>query len=178
MHKLRALSSAIVTSIETVLADDPSLTVRDMDVDHGQPLRVILDRQMKTPPAARLLGQAGQTVIYTMKTETPDWQHDNVDIISLPESDNWLLDVFRHMARHYEINEVMIEAGGKLAAAILKAGLIDELVIYMAPMLLGSDARPLIELTGTTKLEDKVSLSLQDIRHLGEDIRLTYTTRH
>ncbi len=174
VHQMRAQNGAILTSVDTVIADDPSLNVRDVDIECKQPMRVIIDRQLKTPANARLLSLPGKTIIYTATNKTHDLQADNVDVICIKESTNWLTDVLTHLAKHYEVNDVMVEAGSKLTAALITAGLVDELLVYMAPTLLGSDAKPLLDLTGFNELDDAIQLTLVDTRQLGGDIRLTY----
>ncbi len=178
VHQLRAQAAAILTSINTVIADDPSLNVRDIDIEYKQPLRVIIDRQLQTPGNARLLSLPGKTIIYTASDKMHDLQDDSVDVISIVDSASWLTDVLTHLAKHYEVNEVMVEAGAKLTAALIKAGLVDELLVYMAPMLLGSDAKPLLDLNGFNELDDSVKLTLVDTRQLGGDIRLTYQVKN
>ncbi len=174
VHYLRAKSGAILTSVDTVIADDPSLTVRDVDIDCRQPLRVVLDRQLKMPTDARLLQLDGKTVIYTASDKETAFAGENVDVVYLAEDGSWLYSVFSHLAKNYEINEVMVEAGSNLLAALLDAGLVDEFIVYVAPSLLGSDANPLVNLTGITEMDAAIKLTLLDVRQLGSDVRLTY----
>lgn len=176
VHYLRASSDAILTSVETVIADDPSLTVRDVDIECRHPLRIVLDRQLKMPATAKLLELEGKTVIYTASNGEHSLSRDNVDVVCVANNTDWLREVFTHLAKNYEINEVMVEAGSNLFAALLNAGVVDEVIVYMAPSLLGSDASPLVNLSGITELNDAVKLSLSDVRQLGNDLRLTYKT--
>jgi diaminohydroxyphosphoribosylaminopyrimidine deaminase/5-amino-6-(5-phosphoribosylamino)uracil reductase len=180
VHRWRALSSAIMTGVGTILADDPSLTVRLGEGESGllrQPLRVILDTHLRTPPGARLLGMPGETLILT---GVPDRQRESrlegsgVSIITLP-MDGDRLDlaaVMVHLGR-LEINEVHLEAGATLSGALLAVGLVDELLIYLAPHLMGDAARGLFHLPGLECMEQRVGLSISDIRAVGRDWRIT-----
>ena len=176
LHNLRAESAAIVTSAENVIHDDPMLTARNLTFTHMQPVKVILDRELRTPANAKLLSDSVKTVIYTERTDIQSALA--ADIIQLPPSANWLAQVFEHMATEYEINTCLIEAGSQLSAALLDAGLIDQLLVYLAPKLLGSDAMPLFSFTGLEQLQDAYELRLEDIRQLGNDIRLCYSASY
>ena len=182
VHRLRARSSAIMTGIETVLADDPSLTARPGD-DAGdeirQPLRVILDSQLRTPLAAGLLQMPGKTLLLTGVAEAERktrLTQTGVEVVTLPLKDERLdLSAVLQYLGTLEINEVHLEAGATLCGALLQAGLIDELVIYMAPHLMGNAARGLFALPGLERMEQRIPLSISDIRAVGEDWRITAT---
>jgi diaminohydroxyphosphoribosylaminopyrimidine deaminase / 5-amino-6-(5-phosphoribosylamino)uracil reductase len=180
VHRWRALSSAIMTGVGTVLADDPSLTVRLGEGESGslrQPLRVILDTHLRTPPGARLLGLPGETLILT---GIPDRQREarlegnGVSVVTLP-MDGSRLDLAAVMAYlgRMEINEVHLEAGATLSGALLAAGRVDELLIYLAPHLMGDAARGLFHLPGLERMEQRIGLSISDIRAVGRDWRIT-----
>jgi diaminohydroxyphosphoribosylaminopyrimidine deaminase/5-amino-6-(5-phosphoribosylamino)uracil reductase len=184
VHRLRARSSAILTGVATLLADDPSLTVR-LDGDPGegirQPLRVVLDSRLRTPPDARLLDQPGETLILTGEAGEQVRERcaqPRVTVVSLPLVAGRLdLDaVMRHLAGR-EINEVHLEAGATLSGALLQAGLVDELIVYMAPHLLGDAGRGLFSLPGLMQMEQRIALSIQDIRAVGRDWKITATVR-
>lgn len=186
VQRLRALSSAIVTGVGTVLADDPALTVRpdswrDLIYPEGavrQPVRVVLDRQLRTPVTAKMLGEAGQTVLVC--TADPDAETaaalaaENAEVVHLPASGSGvdLRALLDELGRR-ECNEVLVEAGPTLAAAFVSEGLCDELVVYMAPALLGSNARPLMVLPQLANMADKISMAFVDVTQLGDDVRLT-----
>jgi diaminohydroxyphosphoribosylaminopyrimidine deaminase/5-amino-6-(5-phosphoribosylamino)uracil reductase len=184
VHRWRALSSAIMTGVGTVLADDPSLTVRLGEGAAGsprQPLRVILDTHLRTPPEARLLGLPGETLILTC---IPDTQREvrldgnAVSVVTLP-MDSGRLDlaaVMTYLGR-MEINEVHLEAGATLSGALLAAGLVDELLVYLAPHLMGDAARGLFRLPGLERMEQRIGLSMSDIRAVGRDWRITATVK-
>ncbi|MGB7932130.1 MAG: bifunctional diaminohydroxyphosphoribosylaminopyrimidine deaminase/5-amino-6-(5-phosphoribosylamino)uracil reductase RibD [Gammaproteobacteria bacterium] len=182
VHRWRALSSAIMTGVGTVLADDPSLTVRLGEGESAfrrQPLRVILDTHLRTPPGARLLRLPGETLILT---GIPDRQRETrlegsgVSIVTLPMEDSRLdlAAVMAYLGR-MEINEVHLEAGATLSGALLAAGRVDELLVYLAPHLMGDAARGLFRLPGLERMEQRIGLSISDIRAVGNDWRITAT---
>ena len=184
VHRLRARSSAILTGIGTVLADDPMLTVRlDAEDSAGfrQPLRVILDTRLRIRPDARLLDLPGETLIIS---GVKDLEKEDqlalagVSVATLPLTAGRLdLEaVMKHLGS-IEINEVHVEAGADLSGALLQAGLIDELVIYMAPHLMGDAARGLFTLPELERMEQRVELAISDIRAVGRDWRITATVK-
>ena len=180
VHRLRARSSAVMTGIGTVLADDPSLTARLAGHDDGsllQPLRVVLDSGLQLPPAAKLLQQPGETLVVT-GVESPEREaalaRPGVSVVTLPTRDGRpdLAAVLQYLAR-LEVNEVHLEAGARLSGALLDAGLVDELVIYMAPHLMGDAARGLFHLPVIGEMAQRIQLEVSDIRSVGEDWRIT-----
>lgn len=177
VQRLRARSSAIVTGIGTVLADDPALTARLPEGVARQPLRVVLDHALRTPPTARLLREPGATlVIGTSEAEAPREAllAAGAEIVLLNASQDRLApaEVLEVLAAR-EINEVLLEGGATLAGAFLQSGLIDELVIYMAPALMGDGARGLFHLPGLERMDQKLALDVRDIRKVGVDWRIT-----
>lgn len=181
VHLLRAASSAILTTVDTVLEDDPSLNARGHDFDVKQPARIIIDRQLKTPSQAKLFSTAseisGKVIIYTEK-ENDDRIDElggvGAEVVSIPESESWLMNVFSDLAKEHEINEVMVEAGATFSGALIDTGLVDELLIYMAPMLLGDEAQALLKLKPLDNLNEAKKADLIDVRQIGKDLRLTY----
>ncbi|MDH3870994.1 MAG: RibD family protein, partial [Gammaproteobacteria bacterium] len=170
-------SSAIMTGVDTVLSDDPSLTVRLDDVDvQDQPLRVILDSRLRTPPQARLLGMPGDTLILTGVQPAARARAfgAGIEVTGLPLVDGRLdlAAVLQHLGSR-EINEVHLEAGATLCGALLAAGLVDELLIYLAPHLMGDTARGLFALPGLERMQDRIGLDISDIRAVGKDWRIT-----
>ena len=180
VHRLRARSSAIMTGIDTVLADDPSLTARLMGYDDGtllQPLRVVLDSGLRLPPEAKLLMQPGETLVVTGVADAEReaiLARTGVSVVTLPTRDGRtdLAAVMQYLAR-LEVNEVHLEAGARLSGALLDAGLVDELVIYMAPHLMGDSARGLFHLPGIGEMAQRIQLKVRDVRAVGEDWRIT-----
>jgi len=186
VQRLRARSSAVMTGIGTVLADDPGLNVRldaaalGCDDPVRQPLRVVLDTALRMPSTARLLNPPGETLIIVGdKLAVARWPtRPGVEIARVREAGNRLDpdSVLRLLAAR-GVNEVLVEAGPTLAGALLRAGLIDELVIYMAPHLMGDAARGLFSLPGLEKMRDRVELDVVDARMVGNDFRITARMR-
>ena len=180
VQRLRARSSAIVTGSGTLLADDPALTVRAAelgeDVAFLQPLRVVLDRRLRTPADASLLTQPGATLIAT-RSHQQDARHSLMDhgaeILSLDDDGDGELAMLMAALAARGINEVLVEAGATLSGALLDAQLVDEIVLYLAPMLLGDTARGLFHLPHIQSLTQALPLDITDITPLGNDWRIT-----
>jgi diaminohydroxyphosphoribosylaminopyrimidine deaminase/5-amino-6-(5-phosphoribosylamino)uracil reductase len=185
---LRARSSAIMTGAGTVLSDNPQLTVREDELPCQlpfdkwatlkQPLRAIIDTHLSMPKDARMLSLPGQTVIFTAsKNEAIKSRLEKVGahVIYLPGKDREvdLPAVCQQLAEEYEVNELFLETGATLSGSMLRAGLIDELVIYMAPMIMGNKARGLFNLPDLESLNQHIPLSIVDIRAIGRDWRIT-----
>ena len=175
VQKLRAQSGAIVTGIGTVLADDPQMTVRpEQWYPAGQairqPLKVVVDSQFKIASKAKILSADGDTIIAT----TSDKKRDNINTIKLATSVEQvdLTQLMVALAKR-DINDVLIEAGAILNGAMLTAGLIDEVVIYMAPKIMGDSAKGLFHLPALQTMTDNIDLAITDIRAVGSDWRIT-----
>jgi diaminohydroxyphosphoribosylaminopyrimidine deaminase/5-amino-6-(5-phosphoribosylamino)uracil reductase len=181
VQQWRAMSSAIITGIGTVLADDPALTVRPdewSEWTHGEvvpPWRVVLDADFRTPPTAQLFKHAGRIIIAGTHS-----QLDRQTALSDAGADIWVLpgrdgrvDLAALLARLGEegANEVLVEAGATVAGAFARSGLVDEYIFYVAPVLLGSAARPLLEWP-LHSIRDQRRLAITDTRMVGGDIRL------
>jgi len=175
VQKMRAQSAAILTGIETILSDDPQLTVRPEGwYPKGervrQPLRIVVDSELKIPIDAQILSADAQTCIATL-TSGNDHGIDTI-ITQAVEGRVDLKHLMQQLAER-EVNEVMVEAGSVLNGALLKAGLIDELVIYMAPKLMGDNARGLFHLPELHTMAQNIDLDITDIRAVGNDWRIT-----
>jgi diaminohydroxyphosphoribosylaminopyrimidine deaminase / 5-amino-6-(5-phosphoribosylamino)uracil reductase len=179
VHRLRARSAAIVTGIGTVLADDPSLTAR-LDDEPGrevkQPLRVVLDSQLQMPANAKMLSLPGRTLVLTVNVDEQKSAalRDTGAEVEVLAANNGRVDLHAVMdclAAH-QINEVLVEAGATLCGSFLQAGLVDEIVVYMAPMFMGTDARGLLNLPGVEKMDQAVKLEIVDVRAVGNDWKL------
>lgn len=170
---LRARSSAILTGIGTVLSDDPSMNVRlsaqELNVDEvRQPLRVVLDSGSRFPAKAKIAEVDGDVLIMTTSKNDVD------NAVQLPEKDGHVdLNAALKYLAEKEINEVHVEAGAILSGAFLQQQLVDEIVVYMAPHIMGDEARGLFALPGLSKMQDRISLDIQDVRMLGKDLRIT-----
>jgi len=183
VQRLRARSSAIVTGIGTVLADDPALNVRlDAGQLYGveplrQPLRVVLDPDLAMSPRAQMLSLPGQTLVFTAVTEAQRYsalQAAGAQVAAVAGTPRQLDlgAVLEELARR-EINEVLLECGATLAGAFLQAGLVDELILYLAPHLMGDAARGLFRLPGLERMQDRIALEWQDVRQVGSELRIT-----
>ena len=171
----RARSCAVLTGIATVLADDARLNVRDI-VTERQPLRVVLDSKFRMPLTARML-QGGDVLIYTAvrDTEKSTALEKAGAIVSVLPDGNGQVDLtamLRDLAQR-GCNEVLLEAGSTLNGAMLREGLVDELVLYIAPQLLGDKARGMAQLGELTSLDQRINLKWQDVRQVGNDLRIT-----
>lgn len=171
----RARSCAVLTGIETILADDAQLNVREMECAR-QPLRVVLDSRLRIPLDARIL-QGGNTLIYCAQGEEGKrirLQSAGTMVVAVPGHDGRvdLQAVLRDLAAR-GCNEVLVEAGPTLNGALLSAGLVDELLLYMAPALLGDGARGIADLGVLTRLDQCIDLAWQDVRQVGRDLRIT-----
>jgi len=172
---LRAESSAILTGINTVLADDPALNAR-VDFDVVQPVRVVLDTHLQMTPHSQMAKLPGRTLILTCSDDEPRQQRlqqAGFEVHHLPDKNGRLdlHEVMRFLADQ-KINEVLVEAGAVLNGALLAADLLDELIVYMAPSVLGDQGRGLFHLPGVTTMADKKELKLLDVRQVGGDLRL------
>ncbi|MCF6338770.1 MAG: bifunctional diaminohydroxyphosphoribosylaminopyrimidine deaminase/5-amino-6-(5-phosphoribosylamino)uracil reductase RibD [Gammaproteobacteria bacterium] len=180
VHRLRARSAAIITGIGTVLTDDPSLTAR-LDDDVEQPLRVVLDSHLQMPPTAKMLSLSGRTLVLTVSTDTQKAAAlrnagAKVEVVASINGRPDLSAVLDCLTC-LEINEVLVEAGATLSGAFLQAGLFDELVVYMAPLLMGSEARGLLDLPGVEKMSQTTKLKIVDMRAVGSDWKMIVTCR-
>jgi diaminohydroxyphosphoribosylaminopyrimidine deaminase/5-amino-6-(5-phosphoribosylamino)uracil reductase len=179
VQRLRARASAVLSGIGTVLADDPALNVRLKDVEVQQPLRVILDSRLQLPPTARLLGLPGKTLVLTGSaddTKRAALANAGAEVATVPlDGDRLDLNRVMQVLGERGINEVHVEAGAVLNGALLQVGLVDELVIYVAPHLMGDAARGLFSLPGLARMDQRINLSISDIRAVGEDWRITAT---
>ena len=188
VHHWRARSSAVLTGVGTVLADDPALTVRLPPAaweQHGcggeirQPVRVVMDTCLRTPPNARIFGQPGRIWIFTASDDR-NAAHAlsaagaSVEYVPLaPGSTGVNLGAALQRMADEGINEVWVEAGPTLCGALLREGLIDQLIIYMAPLLMGNAARGLFHLQPFASLAECIGLDIADIRAVGKDWRIT-----
>jgi diaminohydroxyphosphoribosylaminopyrimidine deaminase/5-amino-6-(5-phosphoribosylamino)uracil reductase len=174
-HRLRALSCAILTGTGTVKKDDPQLTVRHVETSR-QPLRVVIDSRLEIPMNAKLLHEGKIVIFSAMQDENRKkmLEEKGAKVILMPKAGGKvnLAQVMAKLA-DFEINELLVEAGSTLAGALVQERLVDELVIYLAPCLLGHKAQGMLNLPMLTKLSDKHKLELTDLRMIGQDIRVT-----
>ena len=170
VHKWRARSSVMVTGIGTLLADDPQLNAR-LDTDALQPDRVVVDSHLRTPQTARIFVGTGRVAVATT-TQSNNLGSLPADVINCGDGPkvnlDWLVDWFHE--QHY--NEVLVEAGNILTGAFLEKGLIDELIIYLAPQIMGDIGRGMFGIEGITSLDQVRKFEFSDIRRVGADVRL------
>lgn len=178
VHRLRAISSVVLTGVDTVLADDPQLTPRDgLDSPLVRiPDRVILDSRLRTPTHARMLQQPGHSIILTCSEDADKTQvleQAGFEVAVLAE-DRGCVDLSAVMAwlAKREVNEVMVEAGATLNGAMLAGGWVDEWYVYMAPCVLGDSARGVFHLPGLNRMDQRFKLGIEDVRRIGDDVRL------
>ena len=177
VQRLRARSGAVMTGIGTVLADDPSLNVRNIELAEGctQPIRVVLDSQLRMPLAATMLTLPGTTLVCFAGNKDPrrvlvagaeafgTGRNDaQVDVAA----------VLAELARR-EVNDVLVEAGPALAGHLLENRLVDELVIYQSPHIMGSETQRMFATPTLQQLSDRLHLDIFDRRGIGEDTRLS-----
>ena len=170
-HRWRARACALLTGIGTVLQDDPQLDVRAVPTSR-QPRKVVVDRHAQLPVSARLLAGA-DALIATNGARNPAWPA-GVEVLPLPDGDGRvdLAAMMRELAAR-GINELHVEAGGKLNGALFAAGLVDEVLLYVAPCLLGDPARGVAEFPGRlARLADRVPLSIRAVDRVGDDLRI------
>jgi diaminohydroxyphosphoribosylaminopyrimidine deaminase / 5-amino-6-(5-phosphoribosylamino)uracil reductase len=178
VQKLRARSSVVLTGSRTVLADDPSMNVRVSAQELGtlvaihQPLRAIIDSQLRVLPASKIFQQAGETLVFTTQTA----EH----AVTLPAKNNRvdLHAALKYLAEQHQANEVHVEAGSELCGALLEQHLVDEIVLYIAPHIMGDSAKGLFHLPGIETMSSRIDLEIKEIRPIGKDWRLVAVPRY
>lgn len=177
VHRLRAACGAVLTTSATALADDPALSVR-LDADDPamarQPDRIVLDRQARVPARARIWAPGARRLRITAVDAPAIDGVVSIDLGRRQTGGCTLAAAIAELA-NFEVNEVLVESGPRFAGALLQAQLVDELVIYAAPMLLGDAARPLAVLPGLARLAERVRLQYKDVRMVGNDLRIVAT---
>lgn len=179
VHRWRARASAVVTGIDTVLADDPALDARlgDTTIVVHQPARVVIDSRLRVPLDAKTLTLPGERIVFTASGDSDKVaalaaRGTTIEQVGRDVDGHCdLAEVMRRLAA-LELNEVWVEAGAGLNAGLLEAGLIDELVVYVAPVLLGDRARGMFDLGELTALVDAPRLELVETEIVGDDLRI------
>ncbi|UXZ55095.1 bifunctional diaminohydroxyphosphoribosylaminopyrimidine deaminase/5-amino-6-(5-phosphoribosylamino)uracil reductase RibD [Halomonas sp. 7T] len=184
VQRLRARSSAILSGVESLIMDDSRLTLRAdqlalanaEEVVKRQPLRVILDSRLRLPLAAACLREPGRTLIITTEQHSEEKRHKlaaaGAEIVVFPADQAGrivLADMLGWLADNEQVNELLVETGATLAGALLDANLVDELQLFVAPTLLGGEARPLFALPGLTRMADQKRLTIKEMRAVGRD---------
>jgi diaminohydroxyphosphoribosylaminopyrimidine deaminase/5-amino-6-(5-phosphoribosylamino)uracil reductase len=163
-HRWRARACAILTGAGTVRADDPQLTVREADTPR-QPLRVIVDSRLETPPSARVLPAL---VFAARHGELP-----NAEVVVLPNADGKveLPAMLAELAKR-GVNELQVEAGFRLNGSLVREGCVDEFLVYLNPSFLGDGAQGMVELSVPASLDARLRLRVISVERLGDDLRL------
>lgn len=185
VHRMRAESGALLTGYGTASVDNPSLTYRtdehpslkeSIPDDMSQPLRVVCDSQGRLSPDAKLLAQAGRTLLVATQENhnTAALQQAGAELCVLGAvGEKVPLEALMRELGQREINDVMVEAGPGMTGALISENLLDELVIYMAPHLMGDTARGLVTMPGLEKMADRRQLEISDVRAVGRDWKIT-----
>lgn len=185
VQRLRAQSDAVLTGIGSILQDDSALTVRaqQLGIDNAeeiaqrQPLRLVLDSTLRMPLDAKILQQPGRTVIVTAsenKSRIEALREVGAELLLMPESKGRieLRPLLSWLAETEQCNELLVETGATLAGAFIEQKLVDEIQLFMAMKLMGSDARPVFSLP-LNAMSEQINLTLLDSRMLGQDLKLT-----
>ncbi len=178
-HRWRARSCAVMTGIGTIKSDNPRLTVRHVETSR-QPKKIVLDSHLVIPLDAKLLQGEEEVFIFTALDEALEkktvLKKMGVQVIVLPNNEGGVdLTRMMTMLADFGMNEVLVEAGCGLNGALVHAGLVDELIIFLAPHLLGNNAQGMLKLPELVNLEQKKVLRIQDLRMIGRDIRVIAT---
>jgi len=173
-HAWRARACAIMAGIGTLQADNPRLNVREVETTR-QPMRIVVDRNLEMSAQARVL-KGGNVLVFCAREDrvrAATLRRDDVESWTLPDAHGRvdLAALMRELARR-EPTEIHVESGNRLNGALLRAGVVDELLIYLAPQLLGDAARGMFDLGVLTQLDQRVELRLQDIARVGPDLRI------
>ena len=173
-HHWRARACAILTGAGTVRDDDPRLTVREVQTSR-QPLRIVVDSKLETPPTAKILKGGGVLVAAAQedKAKIAALQARGAEVLVMPNSAGKveLAELIRELARR-GMNEVHVEAGSRLNGSLLQEGQVDEFLIYLAPSIIGDAARGMFHLPELTELAGRRQLKILDTRMFGPDIRV------
>ena len=166
-HRWRARACAVLTGIGTVKADDPRLTVREVETTR-QPLRVIVDSRLETPPSAKIL-EGEKVLVFSGKAG----QVKNAEVIALPNADGKvdLPRMLEELARR-GVNELHVEAGFRLNGSLVREGCVDEVLLYLNPSFLGDGAQGIADLPLPPSLEGRVKLKILSLERFGEDLRI------
>ncbi len=174
VQRWRARSCAIMTGVGTVLKDNPSLNVRDLDLQR-QPLRVIVDSELRTPLEAKVLQNGHTLIAYAVDKANKATKMEalGITLLSAPDEQGkvCLKTLLSHLASE-KINEVLVEGGEGLNGALMAQNLIDELIVYYAPKLMGGDAKGMFALPILTDMQNTIAVEILDVRQIGIDIRL------
>jgi diaminohydroxyphosphoribosylaminopyrimidine deaminase/5-amino-6-(5-phosphoribosylamino)uracil reductase len=173
-HHWRARACAVLTGIGTVRDDDPRLSVREVETPR-QPLKVLIDSRLEASAGARLF-EGGNVLVVAAKDDPAKadaLRARGAEIVCIPnaEGKTELMSVMRELGRR-GVNELHVEAGTRLNGSLLREGCVDELLVYLAPSLIGDTGRGMFSLPELTELTQQIRVSVRDVARIGEDIRL------
>jgi diaminohydroxyphosphoribosylaminopyrimidine deaminase/5-amino-6-(5-phosphoribosylamino)uracil reductase len=173
-HRWRARACAVLTGHGTVRDDDPQLNVRGVDTPR-QPLKIVVDSRFETPLSARLL-KNGKTLVAGAVDETKRiaaLKAAGADTVVIP-NDRGKVELFKLMEElaRRELNEIHVEGGAKLNGSLLQAGVVDELLVYLAPSVIGDSGRGMFNLPELTELSQRTALTIRSVERVGEDVRI------
>lgn len=181
VQKQRARSSAIMTGVGTVLADDPRLTVRadDIDMRGRKPLRVVCDSQLRTSATSRLFKEPGSVIVITTsddEAKIASLVDAGAEVLEVTQAQNGGVDLSAalQLLANRGCNEVLVEAGPTLSGSFIAQGLANELLVYMAPVVLGDKARSMLTLPSIESMEARWNFKLHDSAQIGNDMRLRF----
>lgn len=176
VHRLRAQAGAVLTGIGTLLADDPGLDARVEGAGClAPPMRVIVDSRLRTPPAAQVFSAPGRVLVATSRdaSSAPALLDAGAEVVSLPDAAGGVrLDALMTTLAERGVNEVHTECGPTLAGALLESGLVDEVVMYLAPALLGDAAQGMFTLPTVVAMRDRIGLEITTVERMGSDLRI------
>ena len=166
-HRWRARACAVLTGAGTVVADDPQLSVREVDTPR-QPLRIVVDSRLETPHGARIL-QGGKTLVFSAMPG----ELKNAEVVALPNA-NRKVDLPRMLEElgRRGINELHVEAGSRLNASLVREACVDEFLIYLNPSFLGDAAQGMLDFPAIASLDARVKLAIVSVDRVGEDLRI------
>jgi diaminohydroxyphosphoribosylaminopyrimidine deaminase/5-amino-6-(5-phosphoribosylamino)uracil reductase len=173
-HRWRARACAVLTGFGTVRDDDPQLNVRGVDTPR-QPLKIVVDSKFETSPSARLLKEGKTLVVGAVndakRIASLKAAGAEVVIISNEGGKVELFKLMEELARR-ELNEIHVEAGTKLNGSLLQAGVVDELLVYLAPSVIGDSGRGMFHLPEITELSRASALKIREVERIGADLRI------
>jgi diaminohydroxyphosphoribosylaminopyrimidine deaminase/5-amino-6-(5-phosphoribosylamino)uracil reductase len=167
-HRWRARACAILTGIGTVKADDPRLTVREVETPR-QPLRVIVDSRLEISPKARVLETGGALIFCAVDSKTE--LKAEIQKLPNPQGKVELPRMLEELARR-GVNELHVEAGFRLNGSLVREGCVDEFLIYLNPSLLGDEAQGMVSLPGFSSLDERIKMKITSMDRVGDDIRI------
>ena len=173
-HRWRARACAVLTGIGTVRDDDPELTVRAVETPR-QPLKILVDSRLEVSPAAKLFASGRVLVAAAVedREKSARLAERGAEVLAMP-NDAGKVDLRALMVElaRRELNEIHVEAGTKLNGSLVAAGVVDELVVYLAPSLVGGSGRGMFDLPAPASLDARTQLALRDVTRIGEDLRI------